>query len=101
MIAKGFIADTVRRPTSLLDACLTWDRCQGGTIHQYLPRLTWERARGACVARMGTTPVWHLMLDQKIIGGVQCLKVERPEITPSISPNLLDYVPEKVVKWYE
>lgn len=65
-----------------------------GTIHQYLPRLRWERATGPCVRGMGPTPVWHLMLDERAIGWTQCRKAELPPITPSLSPNLLCYLPE-------
>ena len=94
MVAIGYQGGTDRRPTTLLDACLFWDRCQGGTIHTYLPRLRWERARGSCVRGMGSIPVWHLMLDGKAIGWTQCPASERPAITPSLDPNMLDYLPE-------
>lgn len=92
-IPLGYIGGVDRRPASLLDACCFWDRVQGGTIHQYLPRLRWVRASGPCVRGMGPTPVWHLELDGRAIGGTQCRKSELPAIEAHLSANLLDYLP--------
>lgn len=94
MVAKGYCGGRDRRPVSLLDACCFWDRCQGGTIHAYLPRLKWVRATGACVRGMGPIPVWHLELDGREIGWTQCRKADLPAIDPHLSPNLLGYLPE-------
>ena len=94
MVAQGYIGGQNRRPANLLDACCFWDRCQGGTIHEYMPRLKWERATGSCVRGMGSVPVWHLMLDTRAIGWTQCPKCDRPAITPSLDHVLLDYLPD-------
>lgn len=92
-VARGYIGGKPQRPENLLDACLFWDRCKGGTIHTYLPRLKWERAKGPCVRGMGPTPVWHLKLDDRVIGWTQCLKAELPPIGPCLSPNILESLP--------
>ena len=90
-IAAGYVGGGLKRPESLLEACCFWDRCQGGTIHAYLPRLRWVQAHGPCVRGMGPVPVWHLLLDERAIGWTQCLQATYlPAIEPSLSPNLLD-----------
>lgn len=100
-VAKGYVGTgKTRRPSSLLDACLFWDRVSGGTIHQYLPRLRWERASGPCVRGMGPIPVWHLMLDGRVIGWIQCYKRELPSIDAHLPTCYLDYLPE-VTEWFE
>lgn len=91
-VAIGWEGGVQRRPENLLDACLFWDRVQGGTIHQYLPRLRWSRASGPSCRRMGG-PVWHLMLDGLVIGYKCCLKRELPLIDASLPAGCLDYLP--------
>ena len=41
----GFAANTIKRPDNLLEACCFWDECQGGTIHQFMHRLSFEKPR--------------------------------------------------------
>ena len=91
-VSIGWVGGVNRRPENLLDACLFWDRCQGGTIHQYLPRLRWERGTGPSVARMGG-PVYRLMLDNTDIGWVCGRKSELPKIDASFPAYHLDYLP--------
>ena len=95
-VAQGFLGGTYRRPTSLLDACLVWDRCQGGTIHQYLPRLRWEFA---CVEN--GEKVWHLYLDHRAIGTYFGNKSMLPKIEAGMQTYYLDSVIENPEKWYE
>lgn|SRR5690606_7290842 len=96
-VAKGYVGTgKTRLPSSLLDACLFWDRAQGGTIHQYLPRLKWEFAgrgweRGS---------IWHLMLDGQVIGWIQCYKRELPSIDAHFPACHLNHLPE-VTEWFE
>lgn len=72
---------------SLLDACLRADGCSGGTIHEYLPRLSWCRVHGQSVRRMGRTPVWSLRLGNREIGWCQCYESELPPIDPSLGDS--------------
>ena len=95
---SGITSEGSIRPANLLDACCRWTGCQGGTIHEYLPRLHWNRAGGPCVRGMGPVPVWHLELDGYSIGWTQCRKSELPAIQPDLSPNILDYIPTQVRK---
>lgn len=99
-VAIGYVGGKDRRAANLLDACCFWDRVQGGTIHQFLPRLRWERARGPCVRGMGPEPVWHLAIDGRMIGWTQCRKSELPPIDAHLSPNMLDYLPDGC-EWME
>lgn len=100
-VAKGYKGTgKLRRPSSLLEACIFWDRASGGTIHQYLPRLRWERATGLGVRGIGPIPVWKLMLDTKAIGWIQCYKRELPSIDEGFPTCYLDYLPE-VVEWFD
>lgn len=95
-VARGFFGGTYRRPQSLLDACLVWDRCQGGTIHQYLPRLRWV----FCGVENGEK-VWHLYLDHRVIGTYFGNKSNLPKIDASLQTYYLDSVIENPEKWYE
>ncbi len=74
-------------PANLLEACLIHSGCQGGTIHEYLPKLHWSRAYGPSACRMGSVPVWELQLNGKPIGWTQCYKRELPIIEPSLRIN--------------
>ena len=81
----------MKRPPSryaktLLDACICHTGWQGGTIHQFLPRLSWKW--GGNVARQG--PTWHLMLDDKPIGWYAGTKANLPPIEPGLHPGHLD-----------
>jgi len=52
---------------TLLDACLKATGQSGGTIHQFLPRLSWRVLRGPQWRRMGT--VYGVHLDGRHVGG--------------------------------
>ena len=72
--------------TTLLDVCCKADGVQGGTIHQFLSRLSWVRLTGPAVARMGSVPVWSLRLDGvKELAWTQCYQNERPSIDPHMA----------------
>ena len=79
-----------RHATSLLDACCTATGVQGGTIHQYLPRLGWWYQGN--VARQG--PTWHLCLDGELsIGWYAGLKRHLPTIEPGLCVGHLHSIP--------
>ena len=92
----GIHYNNIRYALNLLDACIAWEciayarKVTGGTIHSYLPRLTWVY-RGN-VARQGHT--WHLMLDNEIdIGWYAGSKDQLPEIEPGFMPGMLNSIP--------
>lgn len=91
-VAIGYIGGVDRRPENLLDACLFWDRCQGGTIHQYLPRLRYRRASGSSSRGM-EGPVWDVLLDECSIGWACGPKSELPPIDAAFPAYHLDYLP--------
>lgn len=68
----------------LLECCIRAAGCQGGTIWQFLPRLSWVLARGPSVRGMeGHGPIWSLMFD-----GVKEIGWAAREIPPEITPAL-------------
>ncbi len=91
MVIVGYSAETMKRPKHLLEACRFRDDKMGGTIHQYLPRLTWKYQGNR--ARQG--PTCHLILDNTVSVGWQVgAKKYLPKITPSIGNVVrLDPIP--------
>ena len=61
-----------RIPKTLLEACLFWTDQQGGTIHEFLPRLRWKYRR---YDRRMECGVWHLVLD-----GAPCMEMFKPPL---------------------
>ena len=86
---NGISVKTSRRPNSLLDACCHWDSVKGGTIHQYLGRLSWQY--GGNKPRQG--PTWYLMIDDFCIGWYAGTKKYLPKIEASLHTGHLDYLP--------
>ena len=74
---------------NLLDACLNASGFTGGTIHEYLPRLKWER-----YYQGGD---WYLWLDRDVKNGKagktlaysdnSYRKSDLPKIEPAMSPE--------------
>ena len=89
--AKGISVGQSRRPLTLLDACCHWDSVQGGTIHQYLNRLSWQY--GGNRPRQG--PTWYLKLDDYVIGWYAGIKKHLPKIDANLHTGHLDYLPTK------
>ena len=78
-----------RRPRNLLEACCHHDGCAGGTIHEYLPRLSWLY-RGNV---RGQGPTWYLVLDSdrdSVLGWYAGPKASLPAIVPDMMPGYLD-----------
>ena len=79
-IALGYKGGESKLSSDLLEVCRFWDRNPTAELSEFLPRLKWERASGPCCRGMGFIPVWHLCLDWKDIGWIQCYRKDLPTI---------------------
>ncbi len=89
--------DRTRLATSLLDACIAWERiCRPHavpqTIEQYLPRLCWVYEGN--VPRQG--PTWHLELEGVDIAWYAGPAHWRPQITADLNPCHCNPIPVDV-----
>lgn len=69
-------------PVNLLHSCCLASGVKGGTIHEFLPNLSWRRMYGPEAQGLGSC--YSLDLSGKSIGWLQCHRSELPAIDPSM-----------------